>query len=67
MNASKRVVQLIKANKGKLSRFKDPGQRKKAKRIMDRELNKWESRFDKYQSRVTGMASMQTHMGMKRK
>ena len=67
MNASKRVVQLIKANKGKLGQFKDPDQRKKAKRIIDRELAKWESRFDKYQSRVTGLASMQTHMGMKRK
>ena len=31
MNASKRVVQLIKANKNKLNQFKDPKQRQKAK------------------------------------
>ena len=67
MNASKRVVQLIKANKGKLGRFKDPEQKRKAKRIVDKELEKWESRFDKYQSRVASLSAMQSSLAMKRK
>lgn len=66
MNASKRVVQLIKANKNKLDRYKDPEQRKKAKRIIDRELNKWESRYDKYQTRVSSLSAMVTQSSMKR-
>lgn len=66
MNASKRVVQLIKANKNKLQRFKDPEQRKKAKQIMDQELNKWEARYDKYQARVSSLSAMVTQASMKR-
>ena len=66
MNASKRVVQLIKANKNKLDRYKDPEQRKKAKRIIDQELNKWESRLDKYQARVSSLSAMVTQSSMKR-
>ena len=66
MNASKRVVQLIKANKNKLDRYKDPEQRKKAKRIMDSELNKWESRYDKYQARVSSLSAMITQASFKR-
>ena len=67
MNASKRVVQLIKSNKGKLDRFKDPDQKRKAKEIVDKELNRWEARLDKYQARVASLSAMQTSMGMKRK
>ena len=67
LNASKRVVQLIKANKGKLGKFKDPQQRQKAKRVVDKELNKWEARLDKYKSRVAALSSMNTSMELKKK
>jgi len=67
MNASKRVVQLIKSNKGKLGQFRDPEQRKKAKKIVDRELGKWEARLDKYKSRVAAMSTMHASVGLKRK
>ena len=67
MNASKRVVQLIKSNKDKLGRYEDPEKRKKAKRIVDQELNKWEARYDKYQARVSSLSAMVTQAAMKRK
>ena len=67
LNASKRVVQLIKANKGKLGNYKDIGQRKKAKHLVDKELNKWEARMDKYKSRVAALSSMNTSMELKKK
>lgn len=66
LKASQRVVQLIKANKGKLGQFKDPEQRKKAKKIVDKELDRWEARVDKYQSRAAALSSMQSQLTMKR-
>ena len=67
MNAAKRVVQLIKANKSKLGSITDPEKRKTAKALINKEEEKWESRYDKYQARVASLSAMQTSMGMKRK
>ena len=67
MNAAKRVVQLIKANKSKLGQISDPEKRKAGKRLIDKEGAKWDARYDKYQARVASLSAMQTSMGMKRK
>ncbi len=66
LNASKRVVQLIKSNKGSLGKITDPEKRKRAKKIIDKELNKWEARLDKYKSRVSALSSVLTTVAMKR-
>jgi hypothetical protein len=57
LNASKRVIQLIKANKSKLGSIKDPEKRQKAKNMIDKELAKWESRYDRYQSKLTALSN----------
>jgi len=64
MNASKRVVQLIKANKAKLGSIQDQEKRRKAKNMIDKELAKWEARYDKYQSKVSALSNMMVNTSM---
>ena len=66
MNASKRVVQLIKSNKSKLGQITDPEKRKAGKALVDKEGAKWDARYDKYRARVAAMSAMQTTQSLKR-
>jgi len=66
MNAAKRVIQLIKSNKGRLGKITDPEKRKKAKDIIDKEGAKWDERYDKYRARVSSLSAMVTQTSMKR-
>lgn len=67
MNASKQVLAHIQSRKGKIASIKDPEKRAAAKAMLEKEAEKWMSRYDKYKNQVSSLSSMVTQMQAKKK
>jgi hypothetical protein len=56
LKASKKVLEKFKGEKGKLSSIKDEKKRASISKKLDKQIQKWEQRVDKYETRMRASA-----------